>query len=249
MTHNETKAKLLRGEPAYGITLTLGSPITAEVLAQAGFDYVLVDNQHGLWDENETLLAFRGILLCGATPMLRVQKNDYYTVGRALDRGALGVVAPMINSVADAQELARAVRYPPRGERSIGPFGAAFHGPDYLNWFNDEVYLAVQIETIAAVEQAEAILSVEGVDGCWVGPTDLAASMGLDLSIAADRALHEETILRVVAACHKTGRVPGIAGRPNNAAAWVQKGMRFVTVGSDGLILGERARAILAGLR
>ncbi len=249
MAKNQTKTKLLRGEPAYGITLTLGSPIAAEVLAQAGFDFVLVDNQHGLWDENETMMAFRGIVLSGATPMLRAQKNDYYTVGRALDRGALGVVAPMINTVEDAQELARAVRYPPRGERSIGPFGAAFHGPDYLRWFNDEAYLAVQIETIAAVERAEAILAVDGVDGCWVGPTDLAASMGLDLTVAADRKLHEETILRVVAACQKTGKIPGIAGRPHNSADWVQKGMRFVTVGSDGLILGERAKAILSELR
>jgi 4-hydroxy-2-oxoheptanedioate aldolase len=229
--------------------LTLGSPIAAEVMAQSGFDFVMVDNQHGLWDENETLLAFRSIVLCGAMPMLRVQKNDYYTVGRALDRGALGVVAPMINSPQEAQELARASRYPPRGQRSIGPFGAAFYGPDYRQQINDRLWVAVQIETITAVERAEAILNVEGIDGCWVGPTDLAASMGLDLTVAADRALHEETILRVVAACRKSGKVPGIAARPHDAAAWVQNGMRFVTVGSDGLILGEQAEAILASLR
>lgn len=249
MIENKTRARLLRDEPAYGITLTLGSPIAAEVMAQAGFDFVMVDNQHGLWDENETMLAFRSIVLCGATPMLRVQKNDYYTVGRALDRGALGVIAPMINSHQEAQELARATRYPPRGQRSIGPFGAAFYGPDYRQQINDQLWVAVQIETITAVEQAEAILGVEGIDGCWVGPTDLAASMGLDLTVAADRARHVEAILRVVAACRRVGKVPGIAGRPHDAATWVQNGMRFVTVGSDGLILGERAEAVLASLR
>lgn len=249
MAKNKTKAMLCQGQPAYGITLTLGAPIAGELLGQAGFDFIMVDNQHGMWDETETMLAFRSIMLGGATPMLRVQKNDYYTIGRALDRGALGVVVPMVNSAGDAREAARAVRYPPRGQRSIGPSGTLYLGTDYARWINDEVYLAVQIETIAAVEQAEAILAVEGVDGCWVGPADLAASMGLDLAVADDRALHERTILRVVEACRKTARVAGIAGRPDTVATWVQQGMRFVTVGSDALLLGERAATILGQLR
>lgn len=249
MSKNRTKEKLLRGEPAYGITLTLGAPIAGEVLGLAGFDFVLVDTQHGVWDEMEAMFAFRSIALGGATPMLRVQKNDYYTIGRALDRGALGVIVPMVNTPEDAEKAARAVRYPPRGERSIGPFGASFHGPDYTRWINAEVYLGVQIETIQAVERAEEILRVEGVDGCWVGPTDLAASMGLDLSVEADRAKHEQAIMRVLEACRKVGKVPGIAGRPNNAAGWVRRGMRFVTVGSDGLLLGERAIAVLEALK
>jgi 4-hydroxy-2-oxoheptanedioate aldolase len=249
MPTNETRAMLLRDEPAYGITLTAGAPVAGEVLAQAGFDFIMVDNQHGLWNETGTMLAFRSIVLGGATPMLRVQKNDYYTIGRALDSGALGVIVPMVNSVEDAQEAARAVRYPPRGQRSIGPFGASFHGADYLQWINDEVYLSVQIESITAAERAEAILGVEGVDGCWVGPADLAASMGLDLTVQADRARHEETILQVLEACRKAGKVPGIAGRPHDAKDWVARGMRFVTVGSDGMLLTDGATAILADLR
>jgi 4-hydroxy-2-oxoheptanedioate aldolase len=193
--------------------------------------------------------AFRSIYLGGATPMLRVQKNDYYTIGRALDRGALGVIVPMVNSGEDAREAARAVRYPPRGQRSIGPSGTVYLGADYVQWINDEVFLAVQIETITAAERADSILSTEGVDGCWLGPADLAASMGLDLTVAADRARHERTILGVIEACRRTGKVPGMACRPDNAAAWAERGMRFITVGSDALLLGERGSAVVSGLR
>ena len=249
MIRNQTKAMLLHDEPVYGITLTAGAPVAGEVLAQAGFDFIMVDNQHGLWDETGTMLAFRSIVLGGGTPMLRVQQNDYYTIGRALDSGALGVIVPMVNSVEDATEAARAMRYPPRGQRSIGPFGAGFLGEDYQQWIDDEVMLAVQIESITAAESAQAILQVEGVDGCWVGPADLAASMGLDLTVERDRALHEETILNVLEACRKAGKVPGIAGRPHNAQEWAARGMRFITVGSDGMLLTDGATAILADLR
>ncbi len=116
--------------------------------------------------------------LGGAMPAIRVQENNYYTIGRALDRGALGIIVPMVNSVEDAREVVRACKYPPQGGRSFGPFGTEHLGSDYAARINDEVYVAVQIETIRAVERAEEILSVEGIDGCWIGPADLGLSMG-----------------------------------------------------------------------
>jgi 4-hydroxy-2-oxoheptanedioate aldolase len=248
MYRNRTREKVLSGVPALGVTITLGAPLAGEVLAQAGFDFIMVDNQHGGWDESGSLLAFRGIVLGGATPFVRVQQNDYYTIGRVLDAGTLGVVVPMVNTRGDAEEAARAVRYVPRGQRSIGPFGTAFLGADYAKGVDDEVYLAVQIETIGAVERADDILGVEGVDGCWVGPADMAASMGLDLTLAGDREKHEAAIMRALAACQRQGKVPGIAGRSDNAADWIARGFRFVTVGSDAMLLGDRGAAVIASV-
>ena len=120
----------------------------------------------------------------------------------------------------------------------MGPVGALFHGSDYMDKINDEVFLAVQIESIQAVERAEEILAVKGVDGCWIGPADLAASMGIDLSEPEAVRAHEEAILRVLDACHKTNKIPGIAAG-DNGKHWLDKGFLFVTVASDfGYIFG-----------
>jgi 4-hydroxy-2-oxoheptanedioate aldolase len=249
MRTNETKRRLAQGETVIGIGVGSGAPLVSENLSRAGFDFIMIDNQHGAWDDNGTMLAFRGISLGSATPMLRVQKNDYYTIGRALDRGALGVIVPMVNSAEEAREAARAVRYPPRGGRSIGPFGAAYLGDDYVEKIGEEVYLAVQIESQTAVDHAEEILSVDGIDGCWVGPGDLGLSMGVDLGTPKGKQAHEEAILKVVAACRKTGKVPGIAAVPQNAKHWIDRGFRFITVGSELYLLQAKTQEVLATLR
>lgn len=249
MRKNETKRRLLQGKRVVGIGAGLGSPLAAEALSLAGFDFVLVDNQHGAWDDNSTMLAFRSICLGSATPMVRVQQNDFYTIGRALDRGALGIIVPLVNSAEEATEAARAVRYPPEGGRSIGPFGTDFLGADYVRQINSEVYLAVQIESKPAADRAEEILSVEGVDGCWIGPGDLGLSMGVDLSTPGGRGAHEATILGVLEACRNTGKVPGIAAGPETASHWLDKGFRFITVGGEASLLRSRAEEVLAALR
>lgn len=249
MLTNRALRLFRQGKPALGLGVGLGAPLAAETVALAGFPLVLVDNQHGAWDDQGSMLAFRSTCLGGATPFIRVQRNDYYAIGRALDRGALGVVVPMVNSVAEAREAARAMRYPPRGGRSMGPFGTAFMGTDYVQCANDEVFLAVQIESKEAAEHAEEILAVDGVDGCWVGPSDLGLSMGVDLATAEGKRAHEATILHVLDACHKTGKVPGIAGTPITAPGWLAHGFLFVTLGSDGSLLASAAQATLKALQ
>jgi len=234
MRKNSALARMLAGEPAVGAFVGLGAPLAAELLSFAGFDFVLVDCQHGVWDDNAAMAAFRSICLGPAVPMARVRQNDFGAIGRLLDRGAMGIIVPLVNSVEEAQAAAWAVRYPPRGGRSKGAFGAGLHGSGYGDAINDEVFLAVQIESIQAVDRAEEILAVEGVDGCWIGPTDLAASMGLDLS-RPDRdgaRNHEAAILRVLEACRRTGKIPGIFGG-YKAKHWLDKGFLFVTVVSD----------------
>jgi 4-hydroxy-2-oxoheptanedioate aldolase len=122
-------------------------------------------------------------------------------------------------------------------------------GSDYAAGANDQVYLAVQIEQQVAAEQAEEILGVEGVDGCWIGPSDLGLSMGVDLSTEAGRQAHHRLIMGVVEVCYKLGKVPGIAGTPQTAAKWFEQGMRYVTVGGELTLLQPAATALLAELR
>ncbi|HEY62946.1 MAG TPA: 2-dehydro-3-deoxyglucarate aldolase [Caldilineae bacterium] len=247
MRINTAKRRMLEGKPVIGAPISLGAPIVGELLSQAGFDFVLVDNQHGLWDDNGTMLAFRSICLGPAVPMARVRQNDFYAIGRLLDRGALGIVVPMVNSVEEAKAAAYAVRYPPRGGRSIGPTGAGFLGEDYVRRIDDEVFLAVQIESIQAVERAEEILAVEGVDGCWIGPADLSNSMGVDQSTSEGAAAVESAIMRVLEACRKVGKIPGIAaGR--DAARWIERGFLFVTITSEIDLMMTEARRMLQEL-
>jgi 4-hydroxy-2-oxoheptanedioate aldolase len=246
---NTCKRTLDAGGSVIGIAAGLGSHLSAEAMAGWGFDFVMVDNQHGYWDDQSSALAFRSIVLGGSIPFIRVQKNDYYTIGRALDRGAMGIIVPMVNSAEEAAAAARAVRYPPRGGRSMGPFGTGFLGANYAAEINDQVYLAVQIEQKIAAERAEEILGVEGVDGMWLGPSDLGLSMGVDLNTEAGRREHEDTILGVIEACVKVGKVPGIAARPETARYWLDKGMRFVTMGAELTVMQPAALKALADAR
>jgi 4-hydroxy-2-oxoheptanedioate aldolase len=210
MRPNTAKQRMLEGKPAIGAAAGLGAPLGAEILSHAGYDFVMVDNQHGAWDEIGTMLAIRSICLGPAVPMARVRKNDFCAIGRLLDIGMLGIVVPMVNSVAEAEAAAYAARYPPRGGRSVGAFGARFYGADYMQEINDKVFLAVQIESKQAVEHAEEILSVDGIDGCWIGPGDLANSMGVDLGTPEGKKAHEAAIMETFAACQRANKIPGL---------------------------------------
>jgi 4-hydroxy-2-oxoheptanedioate aldolase len=242
---NTAKQRMLAGQPALGIVLGMGSPTIAGIVARCGFDFVLVDNQHGDWDDTTTLAAFRNISLGSAIPMTRVRQNDFYAIGRLLDRGALGIVVPMVNSADEARAAAFAMRYPPYGGRSFAGSLAVHYGADYDTWADREVFLAVQIETAQAAEHVEEILAVAGVDGCWIGPMDLARSMG----VATGAPAHEDAILRVLAACRKTGKIPGIY-TPDVATARRRfgQGFQFVTAADDGGLITAGAWEVVRQL-
>jgi 4-hydroxy-2-oxoheptanedioate aldolase len=248
MQQNTALQRMRAGKPATGAAVELGSPLAAEYLASAGFDFVMVDNQHGIWDDQTTMQAFRGIYLGGSVPYLRVQCNDYYVIGRALDRGALGVIVPMVNSVEEARAVAYATHYPPRGGRSLGPVGVGFMSAGYKDWIEGELFVAVQIESRAAAERAEEILSVDGIDGCWVGPSDLALSMGVDVRTPEGRRAHEEAILHVIDACHRTGKIPGLAATPENVQYWMDRGMLFLNCCMDMGFMQSGAAELLTRL-
>ncbi len=234
MAINKAKQRILEGKAAIGAEISLGSPLATEYLSQMNFDFFMIDAQHGPWSDDTIMQAIRCITFGNATPMVRVEQNDFGAIGRLLDRGALGIIVPMVNSVEEAEAAAFAMRFPPIGGRSGGPFGVSIHGGDYMSWSDDEVFLAVMIETRQAVERCEEIMAVEGVDGCYIGPNDLRISMGVDLNTAEGKAAHRAAILEVVAACDKTGKAFGISTSDlDETKFWLEQGGRFITAGED----------------
>jgi 4-hydroxy-2-oxoheptanedioate aldolase len=237
---------MLEGKPAFGYPLGLGSPLIAEMLSNCGIDFLMIDTQHGSWGPDSTIAALMATLSGSAVPMARVARNDYTLIGRLLDEGVMGVVIPMVHTAADAKTAADACRFPPVGTRSWGWGRARAYGDDYPEWVNDQMFVAVQIESAEAVENAEAILGTPGVDGCWVGPADLSLSMGFHPREMNQREEHARALEKVLQACRNTGTIPGIAcGSPEDALRRANQGFRFVTAGGDaGMILNGAAAGI-----
>jgi 4-hydroxy-2-oxoheptanedioate aldolase len=239
------------GQPAYGYALGLGSPLAAELLARCGIDWLLMDTQHGPWGHDGAIAALTAMSGGSATPMARVAKNDYLLIGRLLDQGALGIVVPMVDTPELARAAADACRLPPQGKRSWGVGRASVYGSDYFDWIDEQVFVAVQIESIQAVERAEEIMATPGIDGCWAGPADLALSMGLDPRKAGEDDRHGRALEQILAACRNTGKAPGLAcPTPQDAKRRAEQGWQFLTAGSDAgfMMAGARAGLTVLGL-
>jgi 4-hydroxy-2-oxoheptanedioate aldolase len=245
MRSNTAKQKLLLGKPVIGAEVILGATLAGEALSRAGFDFVQVDMQHGSWDIQGTMSAIRSICLASAIPIVRVQQNDFFAIGTLLDRGALGIVVPMVETVEQAERAVRAVKYPPRGTRSWSPFGALIHGSGYEEQANDETLLMVQIETGKGAGLAEQIMETDGVDGCWIGPYDLAKSMGI---VFGDDE-HEQVISQILQACRNTGKVPGIWANMDSIEQRIRQGFLYVTAGSDNEFMMREAARTLSSLQ
>jgi 4-hydroxy-2-oxoheptanedioate aldolase len=241
---NTTKHSLLAGNPVFGYALELGSPLAAEYLSRSGIGFLMLDTQHGSFGPESTIAAFAAMSAGDATPLARVARNDYTLIGRLLDEGALGIIGPMVDTADQALAAAAACRFPPDGTRSWGWGRAGAYGDDYPDWINDEVLVMVQIESATAVQNAEAILSTPGVDGCWIGPNDLALSMGIH---PRERERDERVLTAVdsvLQACRSTGTIPGYAGSsPAQAKSLATQGFRFLTCGSDAGFLQSGAAA------
>lgn len=234
MRENTAKTKMLGGKAAFGYSLGLGSPVAAEALASCGVDFLMVDTQHGSWGPDTAILGLMGASSGSATPMVRVAANDFVLIGRLLDEGALGVVVPLVHNADDARRAADACRFPPEGQRSCGWGRAITYGDDYLERVNDQIFVAVQIESASAVENAEAIMAMPGIDGCWIGPSDLSFSMGVHPKDRADHDGVQGAIERVLKACQNTGKIPGYAAfNPAEAKSRAEQGFQFLTAGAD----------------
>ncbi len=234
MKINCAKQKMLKGEPAFGYSAKLGSPVAAELLGNSGVDLVMIDGQHGSWGQESIIQGIAAVCATPAMPFARVVYNSFPLIGPLLDAGVMGLIVPLVNTAEEARAAAQACRYPPVGERSWGFGRAAAYGDDYTDWINDQLFLAVQIETVQAVENVEAIMAVPGVDGCMVGPADLSCSLGFHPREAPGREEHVRMLERVVQACRNTGKIPGIdTGASESVVKRIEQGFLFIPMGSD----------------
>jgi 4-hydroxy-2-oxoheptanedioate aldolase len=247
---NPVTDKLRSGQPSVGSWLTLCSPVAAESMGHVGWDWLVVDAEHSPVGFETMVHCFRAIQLSGAVPMARVPWNDTIWIQRTLDAGALGLVVPMVNTAEDARAVVGNMRYATRGQRSFGGSRvAAYIDGDYRTWADEHLAVIVMIETIGAVEQAEAILAVDGVVGCFIGPNDLALSMGLTQKDMGPGTEHEAAMMEVLAAAQKTGKA---AGKHCFTAAEVTmrigQGFQFLALASDGAFLAKAALADWSGI-
>jgi len=231
--------RLQAGETVFSGWCSLPYPLVAEMLGREGFAAVTLEAQHGLWDVASLLAGVAAVRQSGAAPIVRVPVGDFALASRVLDFGAEGLIAPMINTAADARAFAASAKYPPLGERSWGPHRATMLAglPDqsvYLREANDHVVTLAMIETRTALDNLDAIIEVPGIDGLFLGPSDLSIALSggktLDpLSKDVERALD-----RIVAAAQRAGKIPGaFCHTAERATALAKRGMRFLAVMSD----------------
>lgn len=244
------KKTLADGGVTIGAWMSMGHVSIAEILASAGYDWVVIETEHTAIDVSEVLRLLAAIEGRGAVPLVRLAWNDPIQCKAVLDSGAAGVIVPMVNTRADAEQAVQSAKYPPLGRRGVGLARAQGYGTtfdDYVRRANAETLLVVQIEHIDAVTNIEEILSVPGIDATFIGPYDLSMSMGLPGQIT-----HPDVIAareRVLAATLAHGLVPGIhLVHPQQAAEAigdvVASGYRFIALGTDILFLGDGCRAL-----
>lgn len=228
------------GGETLGTWLSMPTTHAAEITSRVGFDYVCVDMQHGVADYQIAMAMLQAIELGGkGTPICRVPWNEPGIIGRMLDAGARGVIVPMCNSVEEAQAAVNAVKYPPIGARSYGPIMiGAREGAGYFDRANDITACIPMIETRAAVEALDDILSVDGVDAIYVGPADLSISYGYGPGYTDDNAEYKAVLEHIVARCDAHGVVAGIHSTSSLAGDRRAKGFRMQTISGDAMAVG-----------
>lgn len=251
MRPNRLRELHAAGTPAIAGWVSVGHGLSAEVLGHA-FDAVIVDLQHGLFGFDTAITLLQAVCATPAMPMARVAANDFTAINRLLDAGAYGLVCPLVDSAEDARRFVSACRYPPRGTRSFGPTRAAlWAGAGYFPQADDAVVKLAMIETPGGLQALDDILAVDGLDGVFVGPSDLTLALGARLPFD-HRAEPLAGVLRVIVErAHRAGRMAGIfCGDPAFGADMVAAGFDLVVPGADVGMLraaagdwAERARA------
>ena len=248
LPQNRFKQALRAGRPQIGLWSSLSSNYTVEVIAGAGFDWILLDTEHSPNDLESLLTQLQAAAPYFTHAVVRVPWNDMVTIKRVLDIGAQSLLVPYVSTRAEAESAVSYTRYPPGGQRGVaGTTRATRFGRvrDYAQHAHEQICLLVQVETQAALDNIDAICAVDGVDGVFIGPADLHASLGHPGEIANPRIkpLIDDAIRRIRAA----GKAPGIL-TPNEADArhWLECGALFVAVGADVGILARGAEALAA---
>ncbi|MEV7344460.1 aldolase/citrate lyase family protein [Streptomyces sp. NPDC093544] len=227
------------GVTTLGAWTTLNTPVVAERLALVGHDYVCLDQQHGIADDGSLVSSLIAVAAGGAAPLVRIAANEPSMIGKALDCGAEGVIIPLVNDRRDAERAVQSCRYPPNGERSVGPIRSAGSGRGREN---SRAACIVMAESAAAVKNIDEICSVPGVDGVYIGPADLAASLGGAPSLGVVPGVHAEAIAKIIAACSQHGVATGIhCGTTRQAIECAEMGFQMITISTDTQLLATAA--------
>lgn len=254
MTRNGIRALWAQGRPVINGWLSIGSPFVAEILAGQGYDSITIDQQHGFLGFDALAPMLQAMKASPVTPMVRVPWLSPGDIMKALDAGALGIICPMINSRAEAELLVSCMRYPPLGQRSMGPTRAVFaHGADYGQRADEEVLCLAMIETAEGMRNLDAIVTTPGLDGIYIGPADLTLGLtGRRYPAGFDR--EEPEMIEAIRTIQRKARAAGIraclhCGSPAYAAKAVGWGFDLVTILNDVRLLAGAAQASVATTR
>lgn len=247
---NKLKRDLQSGKVCIGATVTMNSPVVAELLSHVGFDWLWFETEHTATGNESLLTMLQATNGSSVSTIVRVPWNDKTMIKRVLDCGPDGIIIPLVNSKEEAEEAVKAMKYPPVGERGAGLYRAQCYGlhmGEYMASANDEVMTILMIEHIKAVENIEAILSVPGIDSIMIGALDLSGSMGI-LGQTADPKV-EEAIQKVLAAAKKANMPCGIINvTAEQANERIKQGFTHLIVGIDILYLLNGAKTAIDGI-
>ena len=251
MPVNPFRKAIREGRPQIGLWCSSCSNVVAEVIAGAGFDWILIDTEHAPNELPMVLSQLQAMVGGTAAPVVRPAWNDLVLIKRLLDVGVQNLLVPYVQTVVEARAAVGAVRYPPEGVRGVAVLHRANRFGrvrDYSSRANEEICLILQLESCVALQNLDAIAAVEGVDGLFIGPSDLAAALGHlgDNGHAEVRAAIEDAVGRI----RKTGKAPGIlASVEADARHWLAQGCTVVAVGSDLGLLARPSEDLAAKFR
>jgi len=249
---NWIRQRVLSRELMVGTWLNLGSSLTAEIAGRAGFDWVVIDIEHGAGDHESLVHQLQAVSGTPAAPLVRIAWNEAPRFKRVLDLGPAGVVVPYVTSAEEARQAAAAMRYPPKGIRGVASMnrasGFAREFDAYFAEANEGLLTVVQVETETALACADEIASVGGVDVLFVGPMDLSVNMGIPLQYGHPR--FRSALAKVCDACRRAGKAAGILlGRADQIQEMIAAGFSFIGLGSDGGVLAEGMGRLAAAFR
>lgn len=246
------KKKLRQGEAVNGCWLNLGNSLTAEIVGLAGFDWVLIDLEHGAGNEKDVLSQLQALEHTNTAAIVRVESAQKQRIHRVLDVGAEGVMCPHINNAEQANMVVKGLRYPPEGSRGVAKmirasaFGKNF--TEYSSNANENIVGVVQIETTESLNNLDGIAAVDGVDVLFIGPADLTMSLGIFGQF--DHPVFKDAIAATVNAANKAGKATGILlFNPDDYSKYYDMGIRMIACGSDATFVAEGAAAIAGKLK